>query len=145
MPWERDEGYEGTDPAQESAAAGQRVRERRSSRRYPIELEFDLFHLWGASHLVWAGSGRTRDWSRSSVLIHWDKSLPAGSSVELVVRWWTGVQLIVVGRVMANEERGAVVKIIRRRFRGKPELIATPTDGEPAAPPTAKSGRVRAS
>src|SRR5215469_18211801 len=87
--------------------------ERRASPRYEVELEFDLFHLWGDNHLVWAGSGRTLNWSRNSILISYNKPLPAGGSVEIVVRWCSGVQLVVVGRVMSSGTRGTVVKIVR--------------------------------
>ncbi len=108
----------------ETKAAGGRdsYPERRANRRYNLEVDFDLFHLWGANHLIWAGTGRTRDWSRNSILITWDKPLEAGSSVELVVRWTPSVQLVVVGRVLNTETRGTVVRILRRRFRGKPDL-----------------------
>ncbi|MBZ5575689.1 MAG: hypothetical protein LAP40_03905 [Acidobacteriia bacterium] len=122
-----------------------RDRERRASRRYGIELEFDLFYLWGAKHLVWAGAGRTANWSRNSILIHWNKPLSPGTSVELVVRWSEGVQLIVVGRVLSVDARGAVVRIVRRRFRGRPELALTTTAGDPLEPPAATPGHVRAS
>ncbi len=96
--------------------------ERRGSPRYEIVVEFDLFHLRGAKHLTWAGTGRTRNWSRNSILIEWDQPLPVGSSVELIARWSQGVQLVVIGRVLNADERGTVVRILRRRFRGKPEL-----------------------
>ena len=96
--------------------------ERRANERYQIEMEFDLFHLWGARHLEWFGSGRTKNWSRNSILIVWDKPIDVGASVELVVRWSSGVELIVVGRVMISEPRGVVVRILRRRFRAKPEF-----------------------
>lgn len=104
--------------------AGRRNADRRVNRRYEVELEFDLFHLWGAHHLVWAGSGRTANWSRNSILIPWNKPLTPGRSIELVVRWCTGVQLVVIGRILAHEPRGAVVKILRRRFRGRPKFAA---------------------
>ena len=105
-----------------AAVAKARDTERRASQRYDIVLEFDLFHLWGASHLIWAGTGWTRNWSRNSILIDWDKPLAAGSSVELVVRWSLGVQLVVIGRVLNSDARGTVVRILRRRFRGKTEI-----------------------
>src|SRR3974390_3146695 len=95
--------------------------ERRAHPRYEVDLEFDLFHLWGANHLVWAGSGHTRNWSRNSILISYNKSLTPGNSVESVVRWSSGVQLVVVGRVVSSGARGTVVKIVRRRFRGQCE------------------------
>lgn len=120
--------------------------ERRANQRYTVELEFDLFHLWGASHLVWAGSGRTLNWSRNSILIDWKRPLASNSSVELVVRWCSGVQLVVVGRVLAINPRGAVVKIIRRRFRGKPEFASAATlGGRPSQPLVMAAGQTRAS
>jgi hypothetical protein len=110
--------------------------ERRANQRYELTVEFDLFHLFGAKHLIWAGAGRTRNWSRNSILIEWEKPLPPGTSVELVVRWTKGVQLVVVGRVLTNESRGTVVRILRRRFRGKPDLVDIPRDAKrkPAPP-----------
>lgn len=108
-----------------STGAKPGFKERRKNRRYGIELEFDLFYLWGANHLIWAGTGRTLNWSRNSVLVEWSKPLAAGNSVELIVRWSPGVQLIVVGRVLATSDRGAVVRMVRRRFRGKPEFAVS--------------------
>jgi len=117
--------------------------ERRTNPRYDVELEFDLFHLWGDNHLVWAGSGRTLNWNRNSILISYDKPLTAGNSVEMVVRWASGVQLVVVGRVMSNEARGTVVRIVRRRFRSQPESAAAAGSG--SSEEDAKSGQFRAS
>src|SRR5579871_3500210 len=96
--------------------------ERRANRRYAIAVEFDLFHLWGANHLIWAGTGKTRNWSRNSILIEWDKPLEAGNSVELVVRWSANVQLVIVGRVLSRQTRGTVVRILRKRFRSQRDL-----------------------
>ena len=119
--------------------------ERRGNQRYVIELEFDLFHLSGAHHLAWAGSGRTLNWSRNSILIEWNRPRPSGNSVELVVRWCSGVQLVVVGRVLASGSRGLVVKIIRRRFRGKPEFSSARPSGSPQQPLVMSAGQTRAS
>jgi len=126
-----------SEPAAASAPAGapSTSTERRASRRYDLAVEFDLFHLWGANHLIWAGAGKTRNWSRNSILITWDKPLTQGSSVELVVRWSPNVQLVVVGRVLNSETRGTVVRILRRRFRGKPDLSDI-TNTAPASPRT---------
>jgi hypothetical protein len=109
-------------PESGAAATQTNYPERRANRRYNLEVEFDLFHLWGANHLIWAGAGKTRNWSRNSILITWDRPLEPGSSVELVVRWTPSVQLVIVGRVLNTEARGTVVRILRRRFRGKPDL-----------------------
>lgn len=127
----------GSGTATATAQAGRG--ERRANHRYELSVEFDLFHLFGANHLIWAGAGRTRNWSRNSILIEWDKPLPPGTSVEMVVRWSKGVQLIVVGRVLNNEPRGTVVRILRRRFRGKPEMVEIPGGAERRpAPPSSR-------
>src|SRR5581483_5637022 len=91
--------------------------ERRASARYELAAEFDLFQLRGAKHRTWLGSGTTRNWSRQSVLISWNKPLEPGTSIELVVQWSQTVQMVVVGRVLSNEARGTVVRILRGRFR----------------------------
>lgn len=122
---------------------GTGVAERRANRRYDLVVEFDLFHLWGANHLIWAGAGRTRNWSRNSILIEWEKPLPEGSSVELIVRWSHNVQLIVIGRVLHVEARGTVVRILRRRFRAKSELAEITRATRPTL--DQKPGRERAS
>jgi hypothetical protein len=117
--------------------------ERRANPRYEVELEFDLFHLWGDNHLVWAGSGRTQNWSRNSILISYNKPLTIGSSVEIVVRWCSGVQLVVVGRILSNGPRGTVVRMVRRRFRGQVEIAAAASSGSSTEGP--QSGHIRAS
>ena len=98
------------------------ARERRSETRYQLELEFDLFRIRGAKQLTWMASGRTANWSRKSLLVCTGQHLAPGTSVQLVVRWSPGVQLVVIGRVTAAGSRGIVVRMLRRRFRGKPEL-----------------------
>ena len=99
--------------------------ERRSNQRFELALEFDLYQLRGAKRLAWYASGTTVDWSRNSVLLRGGRNLAVGCSAQLVVRWVAGVQLIVVGRVIASDERGMVLRIQRRRFRGKPLLIVS--------------------
>ena len=104
-----------------AAAVKADPQERRAHQRYDFVADFDLFHLWGANHLIWAGAGKTKNWSRTSILLDWDQPLEAGSSVELVVRWSHRAQLVVVGRVLSCDARGTVVRILRRRFRTKQE------------------------
>ena len=97
--------------------------ERRFNPRYRLELEFELYELRGANHLIRSGSGTTVDWSRNSVLIRSDGRLEAGHSAQLVVRWFPGVELVVIAKVTRAEERGMVLKILRKRFRGRPALL----------------------
>ena len=108
---------ESIDGAWGPAAARAGRAERRSSPRYELAAEFDLFQLRGAKHRTWLGSGKTRNWSRSSILITWDKAVDVGSSVELVVRWSATVEMVVVGRILSNEARGTVIRVLRGRFR----------------------------
>ncbi len=110
-------GSESIDGSSGSAAARAGRSERRANPRYELTAEFDLFQLRGAKHRTWLGSGKTRNWSRSSILIVWDKPLDVGTSVELVVRWSTTVEMVVVGRILSNEARGTVVRVLRGRFR----------------------------
>lgn len=110
---------------QRVARIGQAPVERRANQRYALPLEFDLFHLRGAKRLAWQASGTTVDWSRNSVLLRCGRNLTVGSSAQLVVRWFAGVQLIVIGRVIRCDDRGMILKILRRRFRGKPVLIVS--------------------
>lgn len=102
-----------------------RKADRRSNQRFELALEFDLYLLRGAKGVVWCAAGTTLDWSRNSILLRCGRNLAEGSSVQLVVRWTAGVQLVVTGRVIRSDERGMVFKIQRRRFRGKPLLIVT--------------------
>lgn len=125
-----------------TAVARPKVLERRANRRYDIVVEFDLFHLWGARHLVWCGSGKTRNWSRTSILIESENPLPVGTSVELIARWTPAVQLVVVGRVLQSGQRGTVVRILRKRFRREPDSAEIPAGGRTVQPP---AGRERAS
>lgn len=110
-------GSESIDGTSGPAAARAGHAERRANPRYELTAEFDLFQLRGAKHRTWLGSGKTRNWSRSSILITWDKTVATGSSVELVVRWSATVEMVVVGRILSNEARGTVVRILRGRFR----------------------------
>jgi hypothetical protein len=134
------QGFPEAGGAAGTGAACARVVERRAHPRYNLVVEFELFHLRGAKRLTWAGTSQTRNWSRNSILIDWDQPLVPNTSVELVVRWSPGVQLVVIGRVMHTEARGTVIRILRRRFRGKPEFadakhparLTTRRTGEPS-------------
>jgi len=118
--------FGGLDSQQEAAGLAKTAvlqKDRRTNRRYAISVEFDLFRLRGRHRLTWAGSGRTIDWSRNSVLIPpVQQFMGGGTSVQLAVRWFPGVQLIITGRILSTQNRGTVVRIYRRVFRGKPWL-----------------------
>lgn len=119
-------------------------RERRSSPRYEIDLALDIFHLQGARHLIWAGAGRTTNWSRNSILIRSDQPFTTGGSVQLVIRWSPGMQLMVTGRVLSSEARGTVIKILKSRFRGRPQFHALAATCDSTAPLISRSERARA-
>ena len=72
----------------------------------------------GTAETVWLGSGKTTSWSRHSVLIQSSAPLLEGDRLELVSQWMFGIQLVVNGRVIRCDERGAIVEVQRPRFLG---------------------------
>jgi hypothetical protein len=102
-----------------SERMARRPMERRRDVRYELELELDAYAI-REEQLVWLGTGRTLNWSRTSILVRCGRPLPGGNTVQLVVRWRPGVQLVVMARVMRAAERGIVLHILQRRFRGRP-------------------------
>jgi hypothetical protein len=96
-----------------------RPTERRKNARYELQLELDAYSM-RSEQPVWLGTGQTLNWSRTSILVRCDRPLAHGSIVQLVVRWRPGVQLVVAATVLRAEERGMVLHILRKRFRGRP-------------------------
>jgi hypothetical protein len=95
--------------------------ERRTDLRYQLHLDFDVYSM-REGQFVWLGMGRTINWSRITILIRCDRPLMIGKCLQLAVRWSPGVQLVVVAEVIRSEPRGVVVRMLRRRFRGRPTL-----------------------
>ncbi len=88
--------------------------ERRRHRRYPIVLEVQYRATRGRAERL--GSGTTLDVSSRGVLFRADDSLPAGSYVELALKWpflLKGVYpltLVMRGRVVRSDRRGMAVR-----------------------------------
>jgi len=122
----RRRGSDGTNRKPHRLKSGGIPGERRFNPRYRLELEFELYELRGVNHLIWSGSGTTVNWSRNSVLIRSEGRLEAGNSAQLVVRWFPGVELVVIAKVTRADERGMVLKILRKRLRGRPALKPAP-------------------
>ena len=114
-------------PKRRSRKSGSLPDERRANCRYELDLEFEMYQMRGSKEPQWCGFGRTRNWSRNSLLVQCNRPPAAGGSVQLNVRWTPGVQLVVIARVIRAERRGIVLRIERRRFRGKPALAVQPS------------------
>jgi hypothetical protein len=93
--------------------------ERRADRRYALALECDVYSRRNRRP-GWFCCGVTVNWTRNSILMQCQRPLADGATARLVVRWMQGVQLVVEGAVVHSDERGTVVRIVRRRFRGRP-------------------------
>ena len=88
--------------------------DRRLHRRYPIVLEVQYRAIRGRAERF--GSGTTLDVSSGGVLFRADDSLPAGSFVELTLKWpflLKGVYpliLVMRGRVVRSDAKGIAVR-----------------------------------
>jgi PilZ domain len=88
--------------------------ERRLHRRYPIVLEVQYRATKGRAKRL--GSGTTLDVSSRGVLFRAEDSLPAGSYVELALKWpfllmgLHPLTLVMRGRVVRSDGRGVAVR-----------------------------------
>jgi hypothetical protein len=95
--------------------------DRRLYRRYPIVLEVQYRAIRGRAERF--GSGTTLDVSSRGVLFRADDSLPAGSFVELTLKWpflSKGVYpltLVMRGRVVRSDEKGIAVRTRKYALR----------------------------
>jgi len=101
-------------------------RERRASRRFPIEVAVS-FKLRHNGKIIRTGSGRTVDLSSRGVRILADINLPAGSKIELCIAWpalledGVALNLFVSGQVVrsggSRSENYAAIAFQRYLFR----------------------------
>lgn len=95
--------------------------DRRLHRRYPIVL--DVEYKSNRGRIARLGSGTTVNVSSRGVLFSADDSLPAGSPVELTMKWpilLEGVcplKLVMRGRVVRSDWRGVAVRAKDHEFR----------------------------
>src|ERR1700676_3366999 len=95
---------------------------QRLSRRYPIALEIE-YKLLRKGRIERLGLGRTLNVSSGGVLFEANESLPAGSSIELLMRWpflLEGVcplKLVIHGSVVRSDSRRIAVRTKHHEFR----------------------------
>jgi len=108
--------------------------ERRSHKRYPIELDL-RYKLFNRARVMQEGLGRTCDLSTGGVLFRLDQSLPKGSRAELSVDWplrLDGVcplQVLISGQVVRSWAKAAVVRITHYEFRTRGNQFANEGNG----------------
>ena len=106
--------------------------DRRNNRRYEIELEL-RYKLVSRGQAGLTGFGRTYNISSGGVLFETDQRLPVGSFVEVSIHWPVLLQqtcpltLMVVGRVVRTDGRGAAVRTTRYEFLTRPARPANPS------------------
>jgi hypothetical protein len=96
--------------------------DQRLNRRYPITLEIE-YKLLRKGRVERLGLGRTLNVSSGGVLFEANESLPAGSSIELLMHWpflLEGVcplKLVIHGCVVRSDSKGVAVRNKHHEFR----------------------------
>src|SRR5579871_3888492 len=96
-------------------------RERRSKRRYPLQLNLRYRSI--SSRMQIAGAGRTVNVSSGGLLIASPHNLAEGNRLHVTVEWpWlldqaTPLQLVAEGRVVRTGESEFAVAFVRHQFR----------------------------
>jgi len=97
-------------------------KERRHSRRFPIEVEVCYLLLKGKA-IRRTGRGRTINISSSGILLESMQPIPPGIPIELSITWPARIdgivhmRLKVSGRTVRNQENRTAVHIRRYEFR----------------------------
>jgi hypothetical protein len=96
--------------------------DRRSRRRYPIELPVQ-FRVLKSCLLVQAGTGQTINISSGGIAFATSERLPLRAHVELSIAWpcklnnICPLKLVAIGRVVRSQEGSTVIRIERHEFR----------------------------
>ena len=96
--------------------------DQRLNRRYPITLEVE-YKLLCKGRVERLGLGKTLNVSSGGVLFEAKDSLPAGSSVELMMQWpflLEGVcplKLVIHGSVVRSDNKGVAIRTKHHEFR----------------------------
>lgn len=106
----------------ERGTSGERLGERRTSYRYPIELDlwYKVLKTGGDSR---QGQGKTFDISSGGVSFAAGAKLPPDSEVELSIHWpyllehTCPLKLVVVGHVVRSEGERNAIRTDRYEFR----------------------------
>jgi hypothetical protein len=96
--------------------------ERRSNRRYPLQIPVRYRAANGPLNSAWKG-GRALDMSASGILVHVPESVELGMKLELAMDW-TGLyhdrptmRLHLVAAAIRIDGRGTALRILSHRFR----------------------------
>ena len=96
--------------------------ERRTQRRYPIELDLE-YKIIHEGKVIASGDGRTGNLSSGGLLFRPEQPAAAGQHVEISIHWPAilgdapFVELYVSGRMMRNDEYGIAVRARRYEFQ----------------------------
>ncbi len=110
------------------------TRERRSARRYPLDLTIQFELGYGGTETS-AGQGRVVNISSSGVLLTTDQVLSPGMKIRLRIEWPARLNQVVPlalhveGRTVRANGNLAAVRILRSEFRTRPGAQAAGTTG----------------
>jgi len=106
----------------QSNAMDQIAGDRRSDKRYEIQLEL-RWKLIRRKRVLETGIGRTIDLSSGGILFDAGRPLPAGLNVELSVSWpamlhnTAPMQLVIAGRILRSDRQYVAVEMSQHEFR----------------------------
>jgi c-di-GMP-binding flagellar brake protein YcgR len=125
----------------QSNTADQIAGDRRSDRRYSIQLDL-RWKLIRRKRVLETGTGRTVDLSSGGIMFDAGRSLPAGLNVELSVSWpvmlhnTAPMQLVIAGRIVRSERHLVAVLMNLHEFR----TMGTATEHAMVGAPRAVGG-----
>jgi len=106
----------------QSSTADQIAGDRRSDKRYDLQLEL-RWKLIRRKRVLETGVGRTLDLSSGGILFDAGRPLPAGLNVELSVCWpamlhnTAPMQLVIAGRIVRSDRQYVAVEMSQHEFR----------------------------
>jgi c-di-GMP-binding flagellar brake protein YcgR len=113
----------------QSNAADQISGDRRSDKRYDIQLDL-RWKLIRRKRVLETGIGRTVDLSSGGIMFDAGRPLPAGLNVELSVSWpamlhnTAAMQLVITGKIVRSDRQYVAVESTQHEFR----TVATVSD-----------------
>jgi hypothetical protein len=105
-----------------AASPAEKSRDRRSKRRYPINLQVQ-YKLMKHRRVERLGSGRTLNISSGGVLFEADGLLPPNGPIELALNWpfllhgSCGLKLVIRGRIVWTHDNRTAIRAEFHEFR----------------------------